>query len=190
MSDKKSGTWLRIWIVCFVPGILLGCIVSGTLLQPVIAQLAGAKESFFYLYGQQDPRESAYLLYLCRSRLLPLGMVLTVGALGWRRQISVLWSVWLGFSLGVYLSVMGAASGLTGVFAGIMLLFPQWLLYGSGYLLYFYKSFAEKSKTQSFPVKKPADLRVEICCILIHITGMLLEYYVNSEMIKNILKNF
>ena len=138
---------------------------------------------FFYIIGERIPMLILLLLLVFSS----LGVICGVLVLGWQ-----------GFSIGFMLSTGIAKYGIKGMLLVLGGLFPQYLIYLPVYIFYCYlaiflrqRLYGEgKMVSSDQKYVYSAGLLAMIVLLLIYITGIFLESYINPIILKNILKFF
>ena len=139
-----------------------------------------AEHLFFYVLGERLP-------------MMLLMLFLMFGALGLASGMLVLG--WQGFSVGFMLSTGIAKYGLKGILLILCGLFPQYICYLLAYGGYFSLAvfLRQRSHGEYFLEKKYAygmGMLAGTLLLLLFITGIFLESYVNPIILKNILKFF
>lgn len=138
---------------------------------------------FFYIIGERMPVMLLLLLLIYSS----LGVICGIFMLGWQ-----------GFSIGFMLSCGVAKYGIKGMLLVLGGLFPQYLIYFPVYIFYCYfaiflrrRLYGEgKAISSEQKYVYGVGLLAMLVLLLIYITGIFLESYINPIILKNILKFF
>ena len=137
----------------------------------------------FYILGERVP----LLLLLCLLAFTSLGVIAGNLLLGWQ-----------GFSVGFMLSASVAKYGLKGILLVLGGLFPQYLFYAPVYVLYcwltvymrrrLYRDRQEQGTDRKYIYM--AGLVASAGLMVLFITGIFLESYINPVILKKILNIF
>lgn len=115
----------------FLGGILYTNIVSNK----IVTATNVFHESFLKEYASLEFASWDYMLYLLRSRLLPLGLLAVSAMTKARKPMALLFVIWTGFSEGVLAVTAVLRMGSAGMLFGIAALFPHFLFYMISYLM-------------------------------------------------------
>lgn len=140
---------------------------------------------FFYIMGERIP----FVILLLLLTFSSLGLVIGIVSLGW-----------FGFSVGFMFSAAIAKYGGRGILLVAVGMFPQYILYGMVYLGYCTLSvFLRKSLHRVIPTGYVNREQMRgygigivagLLLLLIFVTGIFLESYINPMLLKKILKFF
>ncbi|MCI8496045.1 MAG: hypothetical protein HFI74_10265 [Lachnospiraceae bacterium] len=138
---------------------------------------------FFYIIGERVP----LLLLLCLLAFTSLGIVGGILVLAWQ-----------GFTVGFMLSTAIAKFGIKGILLVLGGLFPQYLFYLPVYFLYccltvYLRKRMLQEKIEMVPERGylyGAGVVAGIGLLLLFVTGIFLESYVNPVLLKKILNFF
>ncbi|MCI9082303.1 MAG: hypothetical protein HFI70_08365 [Lachnospiraceae bacterium] len=137
----------------------------------------------FYILGERVP----LLLMLCLLAFTSLGVIAGNLLLGWQ-----------GFSIGFMLSAAVAKYGIKGILLVLGGLFPQYLFYVPVYILYCWLTIYLRRRLYQDRQQQGADRRyiymaglvASAGLVVIFITGIFLESYINPFILKKILNIF
>lgn len=134
---------------------------------------------FLRQYSRTEIVEEEYLWYILRARLLPLGLLCTIGCMKWKRALTAVCLIWTGFSGGVIAVSSVIAFGIKGILFCVVGMFPQVLFYGFAYviLLWYFYTYPRGRWT----VKKTTVVVVTMAI------GIILEVYVNPLLMKAVI---
>ena len=181
-------------------GFLLGAFVAGIFMANLMGREAVSNagilnDYFIEKFRYTDINAEHLFFYILEERLPPLLLLLFLmfSALGLLSSVLVLG--WQGFSVGFMLSTGIAKYGLKGILLVLGGLLPQYVCYLAAYGGYF--GFAlflrQRLRGEYFLEKKYAygmGALAAILLLLLFVTGIFLESYVNPIILKNILKFF
>ena len=138
---------------------------------------------FFYIIGERLP----LLLLLCMLAFTSFGIVAGLLMIGWQ-----------GFSVGFMLAVAIAKYGIKGILLILGGLFPQYLFYVPVYVIYCWLTiylrqrlyWGVQEQTARRRYVYGAGLMAVIGLLLLFLSGIFLESYVNPFILKKILNFF
>lgn len=195
---KNESVWMKV-----MKGTLLGAFVAGIFMANLMGREAVSNagilnDYFMEKFQYTDVNGENLFFYIIEERVpvLLLMLLLVFSSLGVLSGILVLG--WQGFSIGFMLSTGIAKYGVKGIVLVLGGLFPQYLFYLPVYV--FYCCFAiflrqrlcgeNRTQTTERGYIYGAGLLVAVVLLLVFVTGIFLESYINPLILKNILKIF
>ncbi len=168
----------------FLIGILLANLLGKQCLEG-----SGIFNTYFlqqFEYARID--ETELFLYILRVRLPVFGVLGLVGITQYWRGAHVLLISWSGMAVGFLLVSALSNLGPKGIFFVIVSMLPQYIFYIAAYflLLEVQTAFHECGKMQ----KRGAWLLAGGLAVLMILSGILTETYVNPRLMKSVLKIF
>ncbi len=201
--NRKEGTKGRTLWTRLMQGSLLAAFVAGIFFANLMGREAvsnaGVLNDYFiekFQYTEINGQNLFFYIIRERLPLLLLLLLLTMTSLGIAGGILML--SWQGFSVGFMLSTAIAKYGMKGILLVLGSLFPQYVFYFPVYILYCYLAVYLRQRTHKDRMGNGSDRRyiygawmITAAGILImFITGIFLESYINPIILKNILKIF
>ena len=201
-KQRKSGIerpgvirYMRLAVLfCFVLGIIGANIVDKSKMSGF-----GLWNSYFiekFKYARIRPGELFY--YILEQRLPVMLFLLLLSVTGWGLWAGGVFLAWQGFAAGFLMAASVVSYGAKGILLMGTAFFPQYLLYIPAYVscIYLAVFFRDRIKARGggsgMAHRREYFLFLAICLLflMIYITGILLESYVNPFFLKKILKIF
>lgn len=170
--------------------------LAGMLIPNMAFRFSWKQQAFsaFYLlstYGKQNISGTEYLLQLLQLRGTFFCLTLLCGFTVFGVPIAVSAMIFTGAGIGMAFSMSVLQFGLAGGAVAIGLLFPQYLLYlpvwGAVYELVYKESRGIWRNHGIFPGKVKNYLIKSLWCLILYGLGILLEWYVNPWILRQIL---
>ena len=188
MKKKKLKYW---FFGFFLFGILLANLLGRERLKGF-----GIFNTYFlqqFEYAKID--EIDLFLYLCRERLLVLGVLMLIGITEYCLAAHLVFLSWSGGAIGFLLVSALSNLGPKGIIMVAVSLLPQYLFYVSAYCLLLEIQLMLQENRRAIPAsgkmrKRGALLATGGLTFLLVLFGILTETYVNPNLMKNILKFF
>ncbi|HJA11903.1 MAG TPA: stage II sporulation protein M [Candidatus Mediterraneibacter merdipullorum] len=167
------------FLAFFMPGFCLGILYVNFAAKKYMAGPGIFSEYFLSQYssGQIEPR--GYLLYLLRTRAVPLAALSALSFTRAGRAAAVLFLLWTGFSGGMLVSLAAESLGIRGSLLCLAGLFPQFLFYIPAFLMVL--KYCLAAPRADWNRQKTVFV---ILCISI---GIILELYVNPVLLDLLL---
>ena len=201
LGSKKTGErpegirflWPAIFLF-FMVGIIGANIINGNQSNGYSIWSTYFIEKF--KYASIQPMELFY--YVLEERLPIMMILLLFSVTNWGTIAGVIFLSWQSFAAGFLMAVAVIAYGLKGILLMGAAVFPQYLFYFPIYIVYIYlTAFLKRNGKTMSGVQKNVSTRGYLlflaCCLsmmMLYITGIFLESYVNPYLLKKILKIF
>lgn len=137
-------------------------------------------ESALQQYLGLDIITGKYCWYVCKERVLEIGIICVLSCLKWKRTIAVLLVLLYGFLMGVFGVAAVLGLGVKGILFWASCIFPQWIFYSMAYgmmLVYWFH----------WPQRQWNYVKT-IFVILMFSVGMIVEIYVNPILVKGVIR--
>ena len=188
--QKNSEKMLSLFGIGFVVGIILGNFFLGN-----TGGETGVMSSYFlskFEYLEINNSQLFFYVFSERMSIFLLLAVLGITGIGWLTVCGYI--LWIGCSIGCFLTICVMRLGFLGVGIGVISFLPQYMIYVPVYLLLFLA--VRKIQENRILIKSEGKKRIFVYAglILIGSLGMLLgiflESYVNPYLLKKILAFF
>ncbi len=133
-------------------------------------------ESTLQQYLRLDVITGKYWWYVCKERVLELGIICVLSCLKWKRALAVLILIIFGFLMGVFGVAAVLELGAKGLLFCGTCIFPQWIFYSMAYgmlLIYWFH----------WPQRQWNHVKT-VFVVLMFSVGMIVEIYVNPLLVK------
>lgn len=189
---------LLIW---FGVGLVFSFVVIGAGGQMLLDRTGLLDESSLYRMKYTSLETGGFGAYVLGKRLGKMFLLILIASTYLGVAAMCAYTAWLGFSLGMILTVSTVRYGLKGIVLTIVMLFPQYLLYVPAYILLlgsgvqlcrsiYFPGKAEHTyvgnKKQEIHRRIVTFLKIFLCILL----GGVLESYVNPGLVFGLLKIF
>ncbi len=139
---------------------------------------------FFSKYQYMEYSSLDLLGYILKSRLSILIFLWLMGLTVIGSMTVLLFSLWVGFSFGLILTMAVLKLGMAGILLCIISMMPQYLVYFPAFLFGLLRIY-EMSRTKKWSGAYAGMFGITLVLVLI---GALLESYVNPLLLKMLLK--
>ncbi len=192
-KNQTAGKEKGIAVFLFFSGLVLGILAANIFFRKSLGQVGILGKEFLETYRDTKVDALSLFFYLLRARM---GIVAALGVLGftrWGRLSAYCYSLWLGFSGGLFLAAAAMEKGFSGILLVLAALLPQYLAYIPGILLLFYGIFTRGDQRVRQGGKREKQVQYWVILLvvtLLFVAGILLETYVNPDFVKKLLKNY
>lgn len=174
-------------------GLLLGIVVANLFFKSYLDQVRSLITAYMKQFLSAKVNFQTLLFYLLRIRILPIILLAICGNTRWRNGAMSLYSAWIGFSAGMFVSLVTMESGPSGILLTLTALLPQYLLYIPATLLLLFgilrRERALEERGDCSHDRICYVLVVVVVCLLM-ILGIWLEACVNPGFAQKLLKNY
>ena len=174
-------------------GLILGMVAANVIFKDYLDQVGLLGDIFLQKYRYTEIDGPSLLVYLCKTRLPAVLILIGAGCTGLGVFFAALYCGWMGFSAGMLFAMATIQKGLSGMVVVLAALLPQYLAYIPGMLLIFYGIMNRRRRLQNGHNHRGVNLQYAILAVLalaVLIAGILSETYVNPIFVKKILKNY
>lgn len=182
---KKSS--LAVWRL-FLAGFLLGVLIPNILWKVQWQQKTVMSMYLLASFAENEVSGADYLIQVLKIRGSYFGLAFFCGISVFGVPLAVLGMVFMGFKIGMLLSVSILQFGLWGGAAGAGLLFPQYCIYlpvGAFYLALIYEQSKEVWKNRGlFPLKVYRYVGKACLLGLFYMLGIVLEVFCNPLVVE------
>lgn len=182
---KKSS--LAVWRL-FLAGFLLGILIPNILWKVQWQQKTVMSMYLLASFAENEVSGADYLIQVLKIRGSYFGLAFFCGISVFGVPLAVLGMVFMGFKIGMLLSVSILQFGLWGGAAGAGLLFPQYCIYlpvGAFYLALIYEQSKEVWKNRGlFPLKVYRYVGKACLLGLFYMLGIVLEVFCNPLVVE------
>lgn len=174
-------------------GLLLGIVAANLLFKGYVDQVRTLITAYIDRFLSANVHFQTLLFYLLRIRMFPILLLAVCGNTRWRNGAMSLYSIWIGFSAGMFVSLITIESGLSGILLTLTALLPQYLIYIPAILLLF---FGILQRGRQLEIGRDCSydrlryvLVIAIVCLLMFL-GIWMEASVNPGFAQKLLKNY
>ena len=196
MYGEQDAMWWYVRLavlLCFLAGILYANIMDNERLGAF-----GIWNGYFLEKFKYTRIQSQELFYYVMELRIPVMLLLLLFLFtSWGTLAGGLFLAWQSFAAGFMFAASVVVYGVKGILLVGTAAFPHYLLYILLYIAYLYIASIWKKKSQAVSGEGRMRLRdytlgliVCICIMILYITGIFLESYINPYFLKNILKFF
>lgn len=176
--ERERQEILLVFMISFLIGIFYTNFVAGD-----YVTITGIfYEGFIDQYTRMEFVTKDYLFYLLKNRTMPLIIFSIAATTKYRKATSLVVLFWTGFAGGVLAVTSVLRMGGTGILVCIAALFPHFLFYAMEYFMiiwycYTYPDISWNRWKTSFVV-------------IMHFTGILVEGYLNPQILRLLIQVF
>lgn len=197
-GTKSRSLWTRLMQGSLLAGFVAGIFLANLMGREAVSNAGVLNDYFIEKFQYTEINGQNLFFYIIGERIpmLLMLLLLTMTSLGIVGGILML--SWQGFSVGFMLSTAIAKYGMKGILLVLGSLFPQYVFYFPVYILYCYLAIYLRQRMHKDRTGNGSDRRyiygawliAAVGLLLIFITGIFLESYINPTILKNILKIF
>lgn len=157
-------------------GFLAGIVYANLAVSSLLSEAGIFNDYFLTQYSQADVLITDYLWYITKIRMGWLLMLAVLGCTKAKKAAAGLFLIWTGFSCGMVMTTAVVKMGLKGLLLCLAALMPHIFFYGAGYLILVFTCLR-------YPESR-WNASKTISVILLVLTGILLECYVNPAVMQ------
>ncbi len=197
---KKRWDWKRTVKVVMLLAFVIGVIVANAMGREHIAGAGVLNDYFVEKYKYAGINKESLFCYIIEERMPMVLVLLILSFSSFGGIIGVLNLGWIGFSVGFMLAAAMAKYGGKGMLLVIAGMFPQYIIYILVYVGYCGLAFfMGKGMHQAVSVGSVSKeqvrtygrfLLIGVALLLLFVTGIFLESYLNPIFLKKIVKFF
>lgn len=168
------------FVVWYMLGFLIGILYANFIAQSYVTVTGIFHEYFLNQFTQIQIVTEDYLWYLMKCRILPIIIVAFAGSAGFRKTSAIICLIWTGFAAGILAVSAVLRMGAKGMLLCLVGMFPQYVFYILAYAVLLYYLY-------QYP-KSRWNGKKTVFVIVMLLTGILLEVYLNPVIMRGIMK--
>lgn len=199
-NREKESSWQRGWLFLFIAGLCLGILFANMFGKQFLSDVGIISAYMLDKFSSTSLDNGRFAAYCMKKRLLPFVYISAFGLTMFGLAVIGIYIVWLGFSLGVLVSVSVMRFGAGGLLLVVGALLPQYIVYVPAFLGLMRRAgeictqlYYPRYSIPEYGGKKQQLLRYALSVLvllLVCIMGVMLESYVNPPVLKKILQFF
>lgn len=197
----KEPSLKKRWLLFFLLGICLGILFANFLGNRYIDKISLLSDYMLLKYQRMDLRQERMFRYCLEARVLPMCYIWIFGLTMFASVVGYLYVMWFGFTAGALLSMATMRFGVKGIALCLCGVLPQYLVYVPVMLALLALSFTTGNRLYGkggvrgtiYGGKRKLVGKyflVFLLLLVVCITGIFLESYVNPYLLKKMLKLF